>query len=65
MNSWIAKSRTFIAETVSEVKKATFPAKDELISTTVVVLITSSAFAAFLYVADLGINWAMQGVFSR
>ncbi|MCH9650296.1 MAG: preprotein translocase subunit SecE [Deltaproteobacteria bacterium] len=65
MSTWVARSRAFLSETVSEVKKATFPAKDELISTTIVVLVTSAIFAVFLWVADIGINWVMSGVFGR
>jgi preprotein translocase subunit SecE len=63
MNGWIQKAKTFLAETVSETKKASFPAREELISTTVVVLVTSVVFALFLWVADLGINWLMNEVF--
>lgn len=50
--SWIAKSRTFIAETRSELKKVTFPSRDEVVGTTIVVLIASVIFALFLWAAD-------------
>jgi len=63
MNGWIEKAKTFVAETVSEVKKASFPTRDELVSTTVVVLVTSVVFSIFLAVTDLGINWLMNEVF--
>jgi preprotein translocase subunit SecE len=45
--------RTFLGEVRSEVKKVTFPGRDEVVATTVVVLITSFVFAFFLFAADL------------
>ncbi len=50
--SWISKSRTFLAETRSELKKVTFPSRDEVVGTTIVVLIASVIFALFLWAAD-------------
>ena len=65
MMSWISKSKTFLSEVVSETKKASFPSREELISTTVVVLVTSAVFAVFLWFTDLGINWVIGEVFGR
>ena len=45
--------RTFITEVRSEVKKVTFPAREEVVTTTIVVLVTSFVFAIFLFAADL------------
>ena len=63
--SWINKAKSYLSETVAETKKASFPSRDELMSTTVVVLVTSAVFAVFLWMSDLGINWVMSQVFSR
>ncbi|MDY7095931.1 MAG: preprotein translocase subunit SecE [Acidobacteriota bacterium] len=63
--SWIEKSKTFISETISETKKANFPTRDELVSLTAVVLVTSVIFAAFLWIADQGITWFMLEVLGR
>ena len=63
MKTWITKAKTFLSEVNSEIRKANFPARDELISTTVVVLVTSVVFAVFLSVADFGIQWIMNEVF--
>jgi preprotein translocase subunit SecE len=49
----IKQFRTFITEVRSEVKKVTFPAREEVVTTTIVVLITSFVFAFFLFAADL------------
>ena len=45
--------RIFVAEVRSEVKKVTFPPRDEVVATTIVVLITSFVFAFFLFAADI------------
>jgi preprotein translocase SecE subunit len=43
-------------------RKVSFPARDEVVSTTIVVVITSVVFAAFLFVADRLIIWGYQGI---
>ena len=43
-------------------RKVTFPARDEVVGTTVVVIITSLVFAAFLYVADFAIVKAYEQI---
>jgi len=48
--------RTFFTEVRSEVKKVTFPGRDEVVSTTIVVIVTSFVFAVFLYLADIVIG---------
>ena len=45
--------REFIAETRAEMKKVTFPPREQVVSTTIVVVVTSLIFAVFLWVADL------------
>ena len=44
-------------------KKVTFPSRDEVISTTVVVVITSFVFAFYLFVADLVIQRVFNGLY--
>lgn len=51
--SWWNKARTFLAETRAEMKKVTFPSRDEVVATTLVVLVASLVFAVYLWVADL------------
>jgi preprotein translocase subunit SecE len=59
---WWNKSRTFFSEVVTEMKKVTFPSRDEVVGTTVVVIITSFVFALFLYVADFAIVKAYEQI---
>jgi preprotein translocase subunit SecE len=61
MNWWI-KSKEFLQETQAEMKKVTFPTRDEVVATTVVVVITSVVFAVYLYAADFVIQKGYQGL---
>jgi preprotein translocase subunit SecE len=60
-NAW-EKSRTFLQEVVAEMRKVTFPSRQEVIGTTVVVIITSAIFAVFLFGADKLIVWGYEGL---
>ncbi|MDP7397892.1 MAG: preprotein translocase subunit SecE [Lentisphaeria bacterium] len=52
MKQIIPKIREYYGETVQEVKKCTWPTKDELIETTVVVIVGVIALSIFIAVAD-------------
>ena len=56
------KIKTFLSETRSELKKVTFPPRDEVISTTIVVIITSVIFAFYLWMADIVIIKLYEGM---
>lgn len=43
----------FLGEVKAEMKKVSFPSRDEVVGTTIVVLITSVVFAIYLWVADM------------
>ncbi len=60
--SWWNQIKTFLAEVRSEIRKVTFPGRDEVVSTTIVVLVTSVIFAAFLWLADTVVVFCYQGV---
>jgi preprotein translocase subunit SecE len=58
--SWLARIREFfvsiprfLREVRSEMAKVSFPSRDEVVGTTIVVLITSFIFAIYLWLADL------------
>jgi len=61
---WWNKTKTFLAEVRVEISKCYFPGRNEVVSTTVVVLVTSVIFAIFLWLSDLVIVWATSGIFS-
>jgi preprotein translocase subunit SecE len=52
MKDWFTKAKDFLAETRSEMRKVSFPTRDEVVGTTIVVIVTSAIFAAFLFLAD-------------
>ena len=43
-------------------KKVTWPARPEVYSTTIVVIITTVFFGFYLYGLDLGFSWILQRV---
>jgi preprotein translocase subunit SecE len=59
-----AEGMEFLGETRSEMKKVSFPNRDEVVSTTIIVIITSFIFAIFLWLADLiilhGYDWVIR-----
>ena len=61
--NWWTKARTFWSETKAEMSKVTFPSQDEVINTTIVVLVASFVFAVYLWLSDLVINWLYQSIF--
>ena len=68
MKEWIKTTRDFLAETRVEMRKVSFPSRDEVTATTIVVLITSFVFAVFLWITDIVIQRGYVGivkVFSR
>jgi preprotein translocase subunit SecE len=52
MKDWFNKAKEFLAETRSEMRKVAFPNRDEVIGTTIVVVVTSVIFAVFLFLSD-------------
>ena len=48
-----AKLVAFFRDVEQEIRKTSFPSKDEVFGTTIVVLVTSFVFAFYLWIADL------------
>ena len=58
--NWLEKVRDFLSsiprflgEVRAEMKKVSFPSRDEVVGTTIVVLVTSVIFAVYLWLADM------------
>ncbi|HLX07569.1 MAG TPA: preprotein translocase subunit SecE [Thermoanaerobaculia bacterium] len=62
MTEWFKKIKDFLAETRLEMRKVSFPSRDEVVATTVVVLITSFVFAVFLFASDKAIENGYIGI---
>ena len=54
----------FLPEVVAEMRKVTFPSRQEVIGTTGVVLVTSAIFSLYLWVVDFvimrGYTWLFE-----
>ena len=53
----------FVNDVVKEMKKVTWPSKDELKESTNVVIVVCLLLAAFTYVIDMVITTLMKGLF--
>jgi preprotein translocase subunit SecE len=62
MTDWFKKIKDFLAETRLEMRKVTFPSRDEVVATTVVVIVTSFVFAVYLWLADFVIQRGYVGI---
>jgi preprotein translocase subunit SecE len=60
--NWWTKAKEFLSEVRAEMRKVSFPTRDEVVATTIVVLITSFVFAVFLFAADRLIIWGYQNI---
>jgi preprotein translocase SecE subunit len=61
VNQPFFKTREFLPEVRSEMRKVTFPSRDEVVGTTIVVIVTSVIFAVYLWVADQVITPGVHG----
>jgi preprotein translocase subunit SecE len=62
--NWWQRLKTFLREVAVETKKVTWPSRDEVVATTVVVIAASFIFGIFLYVCDLAffrlVDWVIK-----
>ena len=52
----------FLGEVKTEMRKVSFPTRDEVIGTTIVVIVTSVIFAVYLWIADFVIQKGYVGL---
>ena len=57
--------REFLKETRVEMKKVTWPTRQDVISTTGVVIATVFFFGVFLWLVDLGVQHGVQYIFKK
>ena len=57
------KLTAFFSETRSEMRKVTFPSREEVVATTIVVIIASIIFAFYLWLADIVILKVYEGIY--
>jgi len=61
--NWWNRMTTFLKEVRTEMTKVSFPAREEVVATTIVVVVASVIFGVFLFAADWVILWAYEGIF--
>jgi preprotein translocase subunit SecE len=61
--NWWTRGTTFLSEVKAEMKKVTFPSRDDVVSTSIVVVVASFIFAVFLFIADQVIVKLYEGIF--
>lgn len=61
----LAELKLFFAEVKSELKKVTWPGKNEVQATTVVVVLTTILFGFYLYGMDLGFSWLLSFILKK
>ena len=57
--------REFIHDTRVEMKQVTWPTREDVISTTWVVVVTVAFFGVFLWLVDLGVQRVVQAIFKK
>jgi preprotein translocase subunit SecE len=55
----------FIRDVRKELKNVTWPARPELVGTTIVVIVAVFFFGFFLYLVDIVVNFGMKNLFDR
>ncbi len=58
----LGEARTFLGEVRAELRKVTWPGRDEVQATTLVVIATTVFFGCYLFALDLGLSWLMRHV---
>ncbi len=59
---WYKRIGPFLKEARAEMKKVTWPSKNEVYSTTLVVIIATLFFGFYLYFMDLIFSWAIKRI---
>ncbi len=62
VGSFLTRSRDFLGDVRSETRKVTTPSRAEVQATTTVVIAAVFAFAAFFYVVDSVLGFALKSV---
>jgi len=57
------KIKNFFEDVVKEMKKVTWPTKDELFESTKIVIVACLILSVFTYVIDMLINQVLKGIF--
>jgi preprotein translocase subunit SecE len=59
---WYKRLLSFLRDVRAELKKVTWPSRNEVYSTTIVVIIATVFFGLYLYFMDLIFSWVLNQV---
>ncbi|HKR64183.1 MAG TPA: preprotein translocase subunit SecE [Thermoanaerobaculia bacterium] len=62
---WVASTRDFFRDTNAEMKKVTWPTRNEVVGTTAVVIVSTLVFALFLWGCDVVFYKAINFLFTQ
>ena len=57
---WTKRFTSFLKETKAELKKVTWPSRNEVTSTTIVVIVATVFFGFYLFFMDIIFSWAIN-----
>jgi preprotein translocase subunit SecE len=61
----VAGTREFLHDVRVEMKQVTWPSREDVVSTTWVVVATVAFFGVFLWLVDMGVQWGVQYIFKK
>jgi preprotein translocase subunit SecE len=61
----LANMQEFLHDTRVEMKQVTWPTREDVMSTTWIVVVTVAFFGVFLWLVDLGVQRAVQAIFKK
>jgi preprotein translocase subunit SecE len=61
--NWYTRFRRFLSDVRSELTRVTWPTRNEVVATTIVVIIVSAIIGLYLYLVDIGLSALMTKVF--
>jgi preprotein translocase subunit SecE len=59
---WYKRFINFLKEVKAEIKKVTWPSKNEVYSTTIVVILATFFFGFYLYFMDVIFSWVIKQI---
>ena len=62
---WVTTVRDGWKDVLSEMKKVTWPNRNEVVGTTVVVIVATVVFAVYLWGCDVVFYWGIDQLFKR
>ena len=65
VKSWPGRIRQYLREVWAELQKVSWPLRNEVVSTTIVVIVTVFLFGFYLWIVDIALSWGVDQLFKR